>query len=110
MREYLVIQEISYGGNLSDARLTKLTDALLDVANGDDTITDADIAGTLSTGDVDVQMIVKALDPAEAAAKALGAVRAAVHAVGDATPGWETAGGMMRIAPAEASERRYAQA
>jgi hypothetical protein len=55
-------------------------------------------------------MIVKALDPAEAAAKALGAVRAAVHAVGDATPGWETAGGMMRIAPAEASERRYAQA
>jgi len=80
------------------------------VENGDDTITDADIAGTLSTGDVDVQMIVKALDPAEAAAKALGAVRAAVHAVGDATPGWETAGGMMRIAPAEASERRYAQA
>jgi hypothetical protein len=66
VREYLVIQEISYGGNLSDARLTKLTDALLDVENGDDTITDADIAGTLSTGDVDVQMIVKALDPAEA--------------------------------------------
>jgi hypothetical protein len=110
VREYLVIQEISYGGHLSDARLTKLTDALLDVENGDEAIMNADIAGKLSTGDVDVQMIVKARDPAEAATKALGAVRAAVHAVGDATTGWETAGGMMRIAPAEASERRFARA
>jgi hypothetical protein len=110
VREYLVIQEISYGGHLSDARLTKLTDALLDVENCDGAITDADVAGKLGTGDVEVQMVVTALDPAEAAVKALGAVRAAVHAAGDATPGWETAGGMMRIAPAEASERRYAQA
>jgi hypothetical protein len=110
VREYLVIQEISYGGHLSDARLTKLTDGLLDVENCDGAITDADVAGKLGTGDVEVQMIVTALDPAEAAGKALGAVRAAVHAAGDATPGWETASGMMRIAPAEASERRYAQA
>jgi len=110
VREYLVIQEISYGGHLSDARLTKLTDALLEVENCDDAIRDVDVAGKLSTGDIDVQMIVKALDPADAAAKALGAVRAAIHAVGDATPGWETAGGEMRIAPARASERRYAQA
>jgi hypothetical protein len=110
VREYLVIQEISYGGQLSDARLTKLTDALLDVESCDSAIADADVAGKLSTGDVEVQMIVMARDPAEAAAKALAVVRAAVHAAGDATPGWETAGGMMRIAPAEASERRYAQA
>jgi hypothetical protein len=76
VREYLVIHEISYGGHLSDARLTKLTDALLDVEKGDGAITDADVAGKLGTGDVEVQMIVTALDPAEAAAKALGAAHA----------------------------------
>jgi hypothetical protein len=70
VREYLVSQEISYGGQLSDARLTKLTDALLDVENCDGAITEADVAGKLGTGDMEVQMIVTALDPAEAAARA----------------------------------------
>ena len=36
-------------GDLSDTRLIKLMDALLDVQGADDAITDVDVAGTLGT-------------------------------------------------------------
>lgn len=111
MTGYLVIHEIAYRGDeLSQDRLDKLMNALLDVENGDDGITDPDLAAALSTGEVDVQMTVEATDPAEAATKALCAVRTAIHAIGDATPGWETSHGVMRIAPIEVSDRLFAGA
>ncbi len=110
MTRYLVVQEIFSPGGLSDERLAKLMDALLDTEKADEAIVDPDLAAALSTGDLNVQMTVEASDPAEALAKAMAAVRAAIHVIGDATPGWETAQGVMRIAPASASERLFADA
>ncbi|MGH3273825.1 MAG: hypothetical protein ACRDNZ_05785 [Streptosporangiaceae bacterium] len=108
MTRYLVVLEIQHRDALTDERLCDLTDALLDVEDGDRQISDCDVAARLARGAVDVQMIVDADDPAEAATKALCAVRTAIHAIGDATPGWETSPGMMRIAPAEVSGRLFA--
>ena len=107
---YLVSQVIAYIGDLTDERLDKLMSALLDVEAGDNAISDPDIAASLANGYVDVQMIAQAADPAEAATKALCAVRTAIHAIGGATPGWETSKGTMRIEPAEESERLFADA
>ena len=50
-------------------------------------------------------MIVDADDPAEAMVKALATVRAAVHAIVDAAPGWETTTAVMHVAPAHAADR-----
>jgi hypothetical protein len=50
-------------------------------------------------------MIVDAEDPAVAMVKALATLRAAIHALGDATPGWETATAVMHVAPANAADR-----
>jgi hypothetical protein len=83
-------------------------EALLDLEAVDDAITDPDLAADLSTGRVDIQMIIDAADPAEAMVKALATVRAAIHAIGDATPGWETATAVMHVAPANAADRLLA--
>jgi len=48
----------------------------------------------------DVQLTVAGADQAEAAAKSLSALRAAIQATGDTAPGWETSQGTMHIAPA----------
>jgi len=61
---------------------------LLALENADSTIEDPDLAANLSTGRVDVQMVVEAADPAEAMVKALATLRAAIHAMGDATRPW----------------------
>jgi hypothetical protein len=71
----------------------------------DAAITDPDLAADLGTGFMDVQMIVDADDPAAAMVKALATLRAAIHAIGDATPGWETTTAVMHVAPADAADR-----
>jgi hypothetical protein len=48
---------------------------------------------------------VDADDPAGAMVKALATLRAAIHAIGDATPGWETKTAVMHVAPANAADR-----
>jgi hypothetical protein len=83
-------------------------EALLDLEAVDDAITDPDLAADLSTGCVDIQMIVDADDPAVAMVKALATLRAAIHAIGDATPGWETTTAVMHVAPAHAADRLLA--
>jgi hypothetical protein len=104
--KYLTIQEIHcVGPDSCGQRVDPLMEALLDLEAVDDAITDPDLAADLSTGRVDIQMIVDAGDPAEAMVKALAAVRAAIHAIGDATPGWETTTAVMHVAPANAADR-----
>ena len=104
--KYLTIQEIHCGGPDSrEQRIDPLTEALLDLEAVDDAITDPDLAADLSTDCVDIQMIVDAGDPAEAMVKALATVRAAIHAIGHATPGWETTTAVMHVAPANAADR-----
>ena len=107
--KYLTVQEIQCAGpGACEPRLDPLMDALLDLEEADKAITDPDLAADLSTGRVDVQMIVDADDPATAMVKALATVRAAIHAIGDATPGWETATAVMHVAPADAADRLLA--
>jgi hypothetical protein len=104
--KYLTIQEIHcVGPGPREQRIDPLTEALLDLEAVDDAITDPDLAADLSTGRVDIQMIVDAGDPAEAMVKALAAVRAAIHVIGDATSGWETTTAVMHVAPANAADR-----
>jgi hypothetical protein len=68
-----------------DEQTDRLADALYDIHD----VTDPDLGGSLAAGRLDVTMIVEAEDLVAAAQKALCAVRAAIHAAGDAAPGWE---------------------
>lgn len=104
--KYLTVQEVKcIGSTTCEPRLDPLMEALLDLEEADTAITDPDLAADVSTGCVDVQMTVEADDPAEAMVKALATLRSAIHAIGDATPGWETATAVMHVAPAEAADR-----
>jgi hypothetical protein len=107
--KYLTIQEIHcVGPDSCEQRLDPLMEALLDLEVVGDAITDPDLAADVSSGCVDIQMIVDADDPAVAMVKALATVRAAIHAIGDAAPGWETTTAVMHVAPAHAADRLLA--
>lgn len=109
--KYLTVQEVAcIGPTACEKRLDPLMEALLDLEEVDEAIMDPDLAADLSTGRVDVQMTVEADDPAEAMVKALAALRTAIHAIGDATPGWETTTAVMHVAPADAADRLLAGA
>ncbi len=104
--KYLTVQQVECTGLPSCmSRLEPLMDALLDLEEADAAVEDPDIAADVSKGHVDVQMIIDADDPALAMVKALATLRAAIHAIGDATPGWETASAVMHVAPADAADR-----
>jgi len=105
--KYLTVAEVRFIGDLStfQDRVCALEDALLDLEDVDSAITDPDIAADLIACRVDVQINVIAEDPAEAATKALCTIRTAIHAIGDATPGWETASAVMHVAPADSTDR-----
>jgi len=104
--KYLTVQQVKcIGLTPCEKRLEPLMDALLDLEEADASIQDPDIAADVSTGHVDVQMIVDADDPASAMVKAFATLRAAIHAIGDATPGWELSSAVMHVAPADAAER-----
>jgi hypothetical protein len=105
--KYMTVQQVRYGGDLErfDERLDELMNALLDLEDMDPAIEDPDLAATLTTGIVDVQMVTEADDPAEAMVKALCFLRSALHSIGDATPGWETQRAVMHVAPADDTDR-----
>jgi hypothetical protein len=93
--KYLTTQEIQcVGPDSCEQRTDPLMEAFLDLEAADHAITDPDLAADLSTGCVDIPMI-----------KALATLRAAIHAIGDATPGWETTTAVMHVAPAHAADR-----
>ena len=94
--KYLTIQEIQcVGPDSCEERIDPLMEVLLDLEVVDDAIADPDLGADVAAGRVDVQMIVDAEDPAVAMFKALATLRAAIHALGDATPGWETTTAVM---------------
>mgnify|MGYP001603952771 CR=1 FL=1 len=109
--KYLTIQEVLCIGDLSDFedRVGELVTALLDLEDDED-VEDPDVAANLPKGRVDVQMVVEASDPANAAVKATCFLRTAIHAIGDATPGWETSRTVLHVAPADTSDRLFAGA
>jgi hypothetical protein len=89
-------------GPLDDARFDALADALYDLDGSDPAIEDIDLTASLADRRAVVSMTVDADDPAQAGTKAFCTIRAAIHAIGDATVGWhgETARSVMRIGPA----------
>ncbi len=92
-------------GAIDDSRFDALADALYELDATDPDLSDTDLGASLEEGWATVSVTVEAADQAEAATKALCAARAAMHAIGDGTPGWETARGTMLVAPAGASDR-----
>jgi len=104
--KYLTIQEVTYAGPGSfEPRLGPLMDALLALEAADAAIEDPDLTADLSSGLVDVQMIINADDPAAAMVRALATLRAAIHAIGDATRRWQTASAVMHVAPADEADQ-----
>ena len=104
---YMTVQKVQCVGDFTrlSEQLAVLMDALLELEENDPAIEDPDLAAALGTGIVDVQMIVETEDPAEAMVKALCLLRAAIHTIGDVTPGWETERAVMHVAPADASDQ-----
>ena len=109
MNFYIEI-ELRASGQLDDDRFDALAETLYDLDEVEPSIGNMTLGASLAEGRADVSMTVEAADPAAAATKALSSVRAAIHAIGDATPGWETARSVIRVAPAEESERLSASA
>ncbi len=102
--------ELDAAGPIPEEMFDALADALYDLEAGDEDIEDTDLGASLADGRATVTMTVDAGDPALAGTKALAAVRAAIHAIGGATPGWETDRGVMRVAPADAADRLFTSA
>jgi hypothetical protein len=102
--------ELNANRPIGEKRFEALADALYDLDASDPAVEDTDLGAAVTEGRATVSMTVEAEDPAAAGTKALCTVRAAIHAIGDATPGWETSRSVIRVAPADASDRLYASA
>jgi hypothetical protein len=79
--------ELQVVGQLND--LDGHTDQLIDALYDLHDVIDPDLGGSLATGRVDITMVVEAESLEDATRKSLTAVRAAIHAAGGSTPGWE---------------------
>lgn len=84
---YLTVVELAVTGATDDlpAHVMEIADALHDLHD----IVDPDLDGSFTQGTLDVSMIIEANDLTDAVKRSLAAVRAAIHAAGGATPGWE---------------------
>lgn len=81
--------EITAKTGLSPEAMEAAFDALADALCDLDGVIDPDLGARISTGEFDFTMAVDADDEPTALAKALVAVRCAVHATGGATQGWD---------------------
>jgi len=108
--KFYVEVELDGQGPISEARFTMLADALYDLDDSDPEVFDADLGASLAEGRATATMTVEAADLAAAATKALCTVRSAIHAIGDFTPRWEESRSVLRVAPADASDRLFASA
>lgn len=72
-----------------DARLDQLLGALSDLEDADPQVSDIDLTATLTTGEVSITMYIDAQEIGEASQKLIATVRAALHKIGESTPGWE---------------------
>jgi hypothetical protein len=78
--------------------------ALLDIESVDGSVTDPDLAADITTGYVDVELTVEAADQISAMITAVAALRAAIEAIGDTAPDWETATAAMHVTPEDTAE------
>jgi hypothetical protein len=81
-------------------RAETLIEELMSIEVRDDEISDSSIAGDAGSGAITIELLVFTEDPLHAIMKALTTIRAAIHAAGDATPGWPEAGDVARTVDA----------
>ncbi|HUN38190.1 MAG TPA: hypothetical protein VMU95_39875 [Trebonia sp.] len=102
---YTTIQEIRVLGPAScGPRLAPLMAALLDLEAADSSVMDPDLTADITSGVVDVELTVEATEPISALTKAAATLRAAIAAIGDGTPDWETATAAMHVAPSDTAD------
>lgn len=70
--------------------LDQVMNALMALESADKRITDSDFVATLKTGLVCINSSAQGESFDEAAALAMATIRAAIHAAGGFTPGWES--------------------
>jgi hypothetical protein len=104
--------EVRAGSPISDEAFGALADELYALDSACPDVTDADLLVSGTEGIARFTMTVTADGPAEAGVRALTTVRTVIHAAGGHTPGWEgwEARSALRSAPAEESDRLYADA
>jgi len=73
-----------------DIHLDQVMTALMAIEAADNRISDSDYVATVKTGFVRINSSAQANSFDEAAAIAMATIRAAIHAVGGFTPGWES--------------------
>lgn len=87
-QRYQTTHHLRFHGCLDDFddRTDRLLEALEDMAG----VEDVDLAANLVTGEVDLTFVVATdADYADVGHQAVSVVRAAIHEIGDDTPGWE---------------------
>ena len=72
-----------------DARLDQFLEALTALEDADPQVSDIDLTATISTGEVSITMYIDTEEIGEASQKLIATVRAALHKIGESTPGWE---------------------
>lgn len=83
---YLIWLQSTRTDGLTEEVLEDLADALADIEKADGSLSGIDVAASLASGTVDLQMSVVAPDADQALAKAQ-VVRAAIEAIGDMATG-----------------------
>jgi hypothetical protein len=85
---YRTLHQLTYVGDLAgfDEWTDRLYEALLDLAD----IENQDLTATLSTGEVDIVMIVEANDFIDAVRTSICDLRTTLHAIGCGTQGWDS--------------------
>ncbi len=99
----LATQRVTYAGTPAELEtaMDSLMDALTALAEADNGLSDPDLAATIVGRLVDVTMTVDADDTITALNRASAALRAAIHAIGGFTPGWQTSTAVVHAEPAE---------
>ncbi len=84
---YLIWLQSARPDGLTEDLVAELADALADIEDADPAVSGIDVAASLASGTVDVQMSVVAPDADQALAKVQETIRDAIHAIGDFAPG-----------------------
>jgi hypothetical protein len=110
--KYLTSQAVHAPGHPEalEAATDAVMAALADLEEADPRVNDVDLGGSYLTGHIDVRMLIDADNEGEAALYAFTTLRAAIHATGGLTPGWENATVQLVVTREDAAEDLYADA
>lgn len=81
--------KVTASGAVNDDRFDAIADALAEIEDADPAVEDADLTASLAEGWITASMVIEAGSLEDAVAKTLATMRAAIHAAGCGTAGWE---------------------